>query len=124
MLLVFQLGGDGTVLYASSLFQRIVPPVLSFALGSLGFLTKFDYDGFPKTLTRADCDVVVGFHPDTGRFYVAAPIGRRGIFLRIRGRRITLSLHSIRHPIAVAASGAQPLHHDVSMRCSTNNYVA
>ncbi len=48
-----QLGGDGTVLYASWLFQRIVPPVLSFALGSLGFLTKFDYSKFPETLTRA-----------------------------------------------------------------------
>ncbi|TKA69820.1 hypothetical protein B0A55_07508, partial [Friedmanniomyces simplex] len=29
------LGGDGTVLYASWLFQRVVPPVMSFALGSL-----------------------------------------------------------------------------------------
>ncbi|KAF2148238.1 ATP-NAD kinase [Myriangium duriaei CBS 260.36] len=47
------LGGDGTVLYASSLFQRIVPPILSFALGSLGFLTKFDYDNHPNILTRA-----------------------------------------------------------------------
>lgn len=41
---VITLGGDGTVLYASWLFQRIVPPVLSFALGSLGFLTKFDFE--------------------------------------------------------------------------------
>ncbi|KAI9846989.1 MAG: hypothetical protein M1837_003345 [Sclerophora amabilis] len=47
------LGGDGTVLYASWLFQRRVPPVLSFALGSLGFLTKFDYDTYPATLTSA-----------------------------------------------------------------------
>ncbi|PSK43110.1 hypothetical protein B9Z65_7064 [Elsinoe australis] len=47
------LGGDGTVLYASSLFQRIVPPILSFALGSLGFLTKFDFAAYPKILTRA-----------------------------------------------------------------------
>ncbi|KAI5367791.1 Putative NAD kinase [Septoria linicola] len=47
------LGGDGTVLYASWLFQRIVPPVMSFALGSLGFLTKFDYEGYPETLTKA-----------------------------------------------------------------------
>lgn len=47
------LGGDGTVLYASWLFQRIVPPVMSFALGSLGFLTKFDYEKYPSILTRA-----------------------------------------------------------------------
>ncbi|KAL5385120.1 hypothetical protein DPSP01_004932 [Paraphaeosphaeria sporulosa] len=47
------LGGDGTVLYASWLFQRIVPPVLAFSLGSLGFLTKFDYEQYPLTLSRA-----------------------------------------------------------------------
>ena len=47
------LGGDGTVLYASWLFQRIVPPVLSFALGSLGFLTKFDFEDYQNILTGA-----------------------------------------------------------------------
>ncbi|TVY88993.1 NAD(+) kinase [Lachnellula willkommii] len=55
---VVTLGGDGTVLYASWLFQRIVPPVLSFALGSLGFLTKFDYDEFQDTLTKSFRDGV------------------------------------------------------------------
>ena len=55
---VVTLGGDGTVLYASWLFQRIVPPVLSFALGSLGFLTKFDYDDFEGTLTKSFRDGV------------------------------------------------------------------
>ncbi|KAM7209158.1 ATP NAD kinase [Naviculisporaceae sp. PSN 640] len=50
---VVSLGGDGTVLYASWLFQRIVPPVLSFALGSLGFLTKFDFEKYQETLTGA-----------------------------------------------------------------------
>ncbi|KPM34437.1 hypothetical protein AK830_g12137 [Neonectria ditissima] len=50
---VISLGGDGTVLYASWLFQRIVPPVLSFALGSLGFLTKFDFEDYQGTLTTA-----------------------------------------------------------------------
>lgn len=51
--IVLALGGDGTVLYASYLFQHIVPPVLSFSLGSLGFLTKFDFDRFQDTLDRA-----------------------------------------------------------------------
>ncbi|KAG9237726.1 ATP-NAD kinase-like protein [Amylocarpus encephaloides] len=55
---VVTLGGDGTVLYASWLFQRIVPPVLSFALGSLGFLTKFDYEQFEDTLTKSFKDGV------------------------------------------------------------------
>ncbi|KAI9733315.1 MAG: hypothetical protein M1834_003399 [Cirrosporium novae-zelandiae] len=50
---VVTLGGDGTVLYASWLFQRVVPPVLSFALGSLGFLTKFDYGEYEDALTLA-----------------------------------------------------------------------
>lgn len=47
------LGGDGTVLYASWLFQRVVPPVMSFALGSLGFLTKFDFEKYPSILAKA-----------------------------------------------------------------------
>lgn len=46
------LGGDGTVLYSSWLFQRVVPPVLSFAMGSLGFLTKFDFNEYQKTLEQ------------------------------------------------------------------------
>ena len=55
---IITLGGDGTVLYASWLFQRIVPPVMSFALGSLGFLTKFDFDKYQETLTKAFRDGV------------------------------------------------------------------
>ncbi|MCJ1275105.1 hypothetical protein MMC21_002905 [Puttea exsequens] len=55
---IVTLGGDGTLLYASWLFQRIVPPVLSFALGSLGFLTKFDYSSFRETLSTAFADGV------------------------------------------------------------------
>ncbi|KAF1826893.1 ATP-NAD kinase [Dissoconium aciculare CBS 342.82] len=47
------LGGDGTVLYASWLFKRVVPPVMSFAGGSLGFLTKFDFDDHARILERA-----------------------------------------------------------------------
>lgn len=50
---IITLGGDGTVLYASWLFQRIVPPVLSFALGSLGFLTKFDFTDYQSILGNA-----------------------------------------------------------------------
>ncbi|KAJ5690130.1 kinase [Penicillium macrosclerotiorum] len=56
---VVTLGGDGTVLYTSWLFQRIVPPVLSFALGSLGFLTNFDFADHQKILENAFRDGVV-----------------------------------------------------------------
>lgn len=50
--LVLTLGGDGTVLFTSWLFQRVVPPILSFSLGSLGFLTNFEYDRFKEHLTK------------------------------------------------------------------------
>lgn len=50
--LVLTLGGDGTVLFTSWLFQRIVPPILSFSLGSLGFLTNFKYDLYREHLNK------------------------------------------------------------------------
>ncbi|KAL6695010.1 NAD kinase associated with ferric reductase [Trichoderma pleuroticola] len=50
--LVLTLGGDGTVLFTSWLFQRIVPPVLSFSLGSLGFMTTFEFENYKKHLNR------------------------------------------------------------------------
>ncbi|KAH0589302.1 hypothetical protein H2248_005064 [Termitomyces sp. 'cryptogamus'] len=50
---VVTLGGDGTVLFTSWLFQRIVPPVLSFALGSLGFLTNFDFADYHAVMDSA-----------------------------------------------------------------------
>ena len=48
--LVITLGGDGTVLFTSWLFQRVVPPVLAFSLGSLGFLTNFDFENYKERL--------------------------------------------------------------------------
>lgn len=40
--LVVTLGGDGTILHVSSLFdQAAVPPVLSFSMGTLGFLLPY-----------------------------------------------------------------------------------
>lgn len=44
--LVVTLGGDGTILHATSLFNRRaeeLPPVLSFSMGTLGFLLPFDF---------------------------------------------------------------------------------
>lgn len=51
--MVVTLGGDGTVLFCSWLFQRIVPPVMPFALGSLGFLTNFNFEEYKKVLVSA-----------------------------------------------------------------------
>jgi len=50
---IVTLGGDGTVLFTSWLFQTIVPPVIPFHLGSLGFLTPFDFDYHQNYLTQA-----------------------------------------------------------------------
>lgn len=50
--LVLTLGGDGTVLFVLNLFQRIVPPVISFALGLLGFLTNFQFEEFPQHMEK------------------------------------------------------------------------
>ncbi|XP_065091844.1 NAD kinase-like isoform X2 [Ochlerotatus camptorhynchus] len=46
------LGGDGTLIYASLLFQKSVPPVMAFHLGSLGFLTPFQFDNFQEQVTN------------------------------------------------------------------------
>ncbi|PCH36708.1 ATP-NAD kinase, partial [Wolfiporia cocos MD-104 SS10] len=52
--LVVTLGGDGTILHASSLFKvGAVPPVLSFSMGTLGFLLPFHIDDFAKALDSA-----------------------------------------------------------------------
>ncbi|CAL8344154.1 unnamed protein product [Merluccius merluccius] len=50
--LIICLGGDGTLLYASSLFQGSVPPVMAFHLGSLGFLTPFKFESYKTEVTK------------------------------------------------------------------------
>lgn len=40
------------MLYASLLFQQSVPPVMAFHLGSLGFLTPFQFDNFQEQVTN------------------------------------------------------------------------
>ena len=49
---VITLGGDGTLLFASSLFPKTMPPVLSFHMGTLGFLTPFCANQFEEPLSR------------------------------------------------------------------------
>ncbi|KAI3384345.1 hypothetical protein SNEBB_001588 [Seison nebaliae] len=50
--IVICLGGDGTFLYASSLFQGKCPPILPFKLGSLGFLTSFNFLQYQSVLKQ------------------------------------------------------------------------
>ncbi|CAF1347195.1 unnamed protein product [Rotaria sordida] len=71
--LIICMGGDGTLLHVSSIFQKSCPPVLSFSMGSLGFLTPFDFKYHEKILneviagnvavllrTRLKCSIVKG----------------------------------------------------------------
>ncbi|XP_060603406.1 NAD kinase-like isoform X2 [Ruditapes philippinarum] len=46
------LGGDGTLLHASTLFQQSCPPVMAFHQGSLGFLTPFSFDNFESQVEQ------------------------------------------------------------------------
>jgi len=48
--LVSTLGGDGTILHASSLFatQSHVPPILSFSMGTLGFLGEWKFAEYKR----------------------------------------------------------------------------
>uniref|UniRef100_A0ACD5WJJ5 Uncharacterized protein n=1 Tax=Avena sativa TaxID=4498 RepID=A0ACD5WJJ5_AVESA len=48
--LIVTLGGDGTVLWAASLFKGPVPPVVAFAMGSLGFMTPFPSEKYRDCL--------------------------------------------------------------------------
>ncbi|XP_042508726.1 NAD kinase 2, chloroplastic-like isoform X2 [Macadamia integrifolia] len=46
------LGGDGVILHASNLFRGAVPPVVSFNLGSLGFLTSHNFADYRQVLRQ------------------------------------------------------------------------
>lgn len=44
------LGGDGVILHASYLFASAIPPVISFNLGSMGFLTNHSYKNYAEDI--------------------------------------------------------------------------
>ena len=48
--LAVTLGGDGTILHASSLFSStsLVPPILSFSMGTLGFLGEWKFHDYKR----------------------------------------------------------------------------
>jgi NAD+ kinase len=48
---IITIGGDGTVLLAAWLFQEIVPPIIPFNFGSLGFLTIFRAENMEGTIS-------------------------------------------------------------------------
>jgi NAD+ kinase len=50
------LGGDGLMLHAAHIFGDAIPPIISFRLGSLGFLTAHDFVDYRRHIA----DVVAG----------------------------------------------------------------
>ncbi|KAI9074850.1 hypothetical protein K1719_043158 [Acacia pycnantha] len=48
--IVITLGGDGTVLWAASMFKGPVPPIVPFSSGSLGFMTPFYSENYREYL--------------------------------------------------------------------------
>eukprot|EP00944_MAST-04C_sp_MAST-4C-sp1_P001626 g1626.t1 len=46
------IGGDGTILWLARIFNGPIPPVISFAMGSLGFLTPFSPNSYQETLSK------------------------------------------------------------------------
>mmetsp|Transcript_6973 Transcript_6973/g.10211 ORF Transcript_6973/g.10211 Transcript_6973/m.10211 type:complete len:531 (-) Transcript_6973:7-1599(-) len=52
------MGGDGTVLHTVGLFQKACPPILGFAMGSIGFLTVFNIEKYKSVI-----DSVFNEHP-------------------------------------------------------------
>ncbi|XP_047325324.1 NAD kinase 2, chloroplastic [Impatiens glandulifera] len=72
------LGGDGVILHASNLFRDAVPPVVSFNLGSLGFLTSHSFEDYRQDLKQ----VIYGSTLDgvyiTLRMRLRCEIFRRG----------------------------------------------
>ena len=53
--LVATFGGDGTILRASALFSTAtsVPPILSFSMGTLGFLGEWKFDDYKRAFREA-----------------------------------------------------------------------
>ncbi len=47
---VISSGGDGTMLHVSSLFQKSVPPILSFSLGTLNFLCAHELADYESAI--------------------------------------------------------------------------
>lgn len=50
--IIVSVGGDGTVLHISGLFQAAMPPVVAIAFGSLGFMTVHSLNSCTDAMTR------------------------------------------------------------------------
>jgi len=116
-------GGDGTILQASSIFASLpsVPPVLAFAMGTLGFLGEWQFSDYQKAFRQVYMSRAESFKP--GR--TDGPPGSR-VLLRHRlkvgiydgaGRRLALpdaeSYHALNEVLLHRGSEPQLIRVDV-----------
>jgi len=86
------LGGDGVILHAASLFRTsAVPPVVSFHLGSLGFLTAHSFKDYKTTMrgvihgaTQLEACTFEPLH--SMDFFESFDEGPRGVYVTLRMR--------------------------------------
>lgn len=84
---VINLGGDGLILHAAALFGAAIPPLISFKLGSLGFLTCHRHERLLEHL-----DEVLGGARELAVAREGAEGGPRAGPLAVRGVPITLRM--------------------------------
>lgn len=94
--LAITLGGDGTILRASSLFAtcKDVPPVLSFSMGTLGFLSEWKFAEYKRAFREVymsgagvgdRTSILDGPHPRITGEQAKKPLGPTG-WSSIRGK--------------------------------------
>lgn len=115
--LVICLGGDGTLLWASNLFKTSVPPVISFALGSLGFLSPFPLDSFPEALTKVFAG---GFHLTLRSRLVCTIVKGRGSRAHPPTRTKRASIVRAEAQAAAGATGHGAGHGDDSLAVASH----
>nr|KAJ3420504.1 NADH kinase pos5 [Polyrhizophydium stewartii] len=131
---VVTLGGDGTILHAASLFPKHVPPILSFSLGSLGFLLPFDvqimneltvHRGKHAQLTAIDIFVGSGFLTDvvlsaTARGPAEVAVDGRDVCLLQHGQHIEVRPSAFAIPCVSRLSPASGWAHDIKQTLRWN----
>eukprot|EP00940_MAST-03C_sp_MAST-3C-sp2_P002298 g2298.t1 len=72
--MIISIGGDGTVIYAAKQFPNKMPPLLCFAMGSLGYMTNFKFEDHKTVLDKLFRQSSVPPYPMTKRMRIAAHV--------------------------------------------------
>jgi NADH kinase len=122
------LGGDGTILHASSLFANAtnVPPILSFSMGTLGFLGEWKFSEYKRALREVYMSGATSSPESTSNDMSSAWSSLRGMAMGpSRSSRVLLRN---RLKVAIFAADGTPISHadpSASMcpsDCNTNSH--